>query len=349
MTDLSDRLNEVGVAAGLDRLGWTTSYPFSEVRESLEDRLASGMSGRLAFTYTDPVRATTPEQTWPWAKSIVAGLWSYLPEAGSPADNPSKARVARFAERNHYRGLRAAMEQVAAVLDEAGHRCEVVIDDSRLVDRAVAHRAGLGWWGKNTMLLTPGRGPWFLIGCVITDAEFAESEPMRRDCGTCEACLPACPTGALVAPGVLDARRCLAAILQAPGSIPHEFRVAVGDRVYGCDDCIEACPPGSRLLDAATDDRGSVDVVELLTLGDQELLGRHGHFYMPSGDPRYLRRNALVVLGNIGGPEHFRLLAGYLLHPDSMLVEHARWAIRSLGGPAAERILELDQARPSGK
>ncbi len=337
------------MANGLDRLGWTTSHPFSEVRGSLEDRLVSGMSGRLGFTFTDPVRATTPEQTWPWARSIVVGLWSYLPEAGSPDEDPSKARIARFAEQDHYRGLRAAMERVAAVLEQAGHRGDVVIDDSRLVDRAVAHRAGLGWWGKNTMLLTPGRGPWFLIGCVITDAELPESEQMRRDCGTCEACLPACPTGALVAPGVLDARRCLAAILQAPGSIPEQYRAAVGDRVYGCDDCIEACPPGSRLLERATDDRGSVDVAELLTLGDQELLARHGHFYMPSGDPRYLRRNALVVLGNIGGPEHFTLLAGYLMHPDGMLVEHARWAIRSLGGPTAERILELDQARPIGK
>lgn len=349
MTDLSDRLNEVGMAAGLDRLGWTASYPFPEVRDSLEDRRVSGMSGRLGFTFTDPLRSTTPEQTWPWARSIVVGLWSYLPEAGSPGANPSKARIARFAEQDHYRGLRAAMEQVGAVLGLAGHRCEVVIDDSRLVDRAVAHRAGLGWWGKNTMLLTPGLGPWFLIGCVITDAEFPESGQMRRDCGTCEACLPACPTGALVAPGVLDARRCLAAILQAPGSIPLEFREAIGDRVYGCDDCIEACPPGSRLLEGATDDRGSLDVVELLTLGDHELLARHGHFYLPSGDPRYLRRNALVVLGNIGGPEHLTLLAGYLMHPDSMLVEHARWAIGSIGGLTAERILELDQARPIGK
>lgn len=343
MTDRAvlEALTEAGTAAGLNRIGWTTAEPFPEVRDSLHRRIADGMSARLGFTFTDPDRATTPSRTWPWARSIVAGLWPYLPEAGSPT---GEGRVARFAERDHYTGLRAAMEEISRNLAEAGYRAEVVIDDSRLVDRAVAHRAGLAWWGKNTMLLTPGIGPWFLVGCVVTDALLPAGEPMRRDCGTCEACLPACPTGALVAPGVLDARRCLAALLQAPGSIPVEYRAAVGDRVYGCDDCIEACPPGSRLLAHSTERRGSVDPVELLTVGDAELIRRHGHFYLPGRNPRFLRRNALVVLGNIGGAEHLTLLAGYLLHPDAMLRDHARWAIESIGGPIADRLLELDRA-----
>lgn len=194
------------------------------------------------------------------------------------------------------------------------------------------------------MLLTPGLGPWFLIGCVVTDAALEPGEPMRRDCGTCEACLPACPTGALVAPGVLDARRCLAAILQAPGPIPVEFRSAVGDRLYGCDDCLEACPPGARLLDAAADSRGTVDPIDVLTAGNTELRERFDRFYMPNGDPRYLRRNALVVLGNTGTTDHLGLLSGYLMHPDPMLADHARWAIEKIGGPAAELILELDQS-----
>ena len=337
-------------AAGtdLDRLGWTTADPFPDVRLEIERRVADGSSARLGFTFRDPATSTTPPKSWPWAESIVVGLRSYLPQAGTPA---GPGRVARFAERDHYVALRASMQQIAGALEAAGYRAEVVIDDSRLVDRAAAHRAGLAWWGKNTMLLTPGLGPWFLIGCVVTDAPMPRAAPMQRDCGTCAACLPACPTGALVRPGVLDARRCLAAILQAPGDIPLEFRAAVGDRIYGCDDCIEACPPGSRLRDAATEDRGSVDPVQLLQLSDRDLLSRFSHFYLPGGDPRFIRRNALVVLGNIGDETHLVLLAGYLLHPDAMLQAHARWAIATIGGPVAERILAGVQSagRPIGK
>ncbi|MDX1448450.1 MAG: tRNA epoxyqueuosine(34) reductase QueG [Acidimicrobiia bacterium] len=339
MTDLAGLVATAGHA--LDRVGWTTAEPFGAVRDEIERRKADGWAGRLGFTFSRPETSTDPSQSWPWAKSIVVGLRSYLPEAGSPSGG---ARVARFAERDHYTPLREAMGDIAAALTGAGHRAEVVIDDSRLVDRAVAHRAGLGWWGKNTMLLTPGLGPWYLIGCVVTDAEFGESSPMVRDCGTCEACLPACPTGALVAPGVLDARRCLAAILQARGSIPLAYRRAVGDRLYGCDDCLDACPPGSRLLATATEPRGSIDPVEVLQMPDRQIRETFAHFYVPDNDPRYLRRNALVVVGNTGSEEHLILLAGYLLHPDRMLAEHARWAIGEIGGPTARRLLELDQS-----
>ena len=350
MTDLETLVSAAG--STLDRIGWTTADPFPDVQLDIERRVADGMSARLGFTFSDPERATTPVQSWPWAQSIVVGLHSYLPAAGT-ARGPG--RVARFAERDHYVELREGLERVAAALETTGHRAVVVVDDSRLVDRAAAHRAGIAWWGKNTMLLTPGLGPWFLIGCVVTDAPLGPSQPMLRDCGTCEACLPACPTGALVAPGVLDARRCLAAMLQAPGEIPVEFRRAVGNRIYGCDDCIEACPPGSRLADRATEDRGSVDPVELLTIGDNELLARYGHFYLPGRNPRTIRRNALVALGNIGTAEHLTLLAGYLLHPDAVLRSHARWAISAIGGPVAERLMamspESDQLeeRPIGK
>ena len=343
MNDLARIVTAAG--DGLDRLGWTTADAFGEMRAAIERRKADGMSARLGFTFSKPDVSTDPSRSWPWAQSIVVGLRSYLPQAGSPAGG---ARIARFAERNHYDPLRAGMERVARALEGEGYRAEVVIDDSRLVDRAAAHRAGLAWWGKNTMLLTPGLGPWFLIGCVVTDAEFEPGETMRRDCGTCEACLPACPTGALVAPGVLDARRCLAAILQSRGDIPLEFREAVGDRLYGCDDCLDACPPGSRLLATAVETRGSVDPVEVLTVGDRDLLDRFGHFYLPDGDPRYLRRNALVVLGNAGSEDHLSLLTGYLMHPDAMLVSHALWAIEAIGGPVARSILARHAADSVG-
>ena len=172
---------------------------------------------------------------------------------------------------------------------------------------------------------------------------------MMRDCGSCTACVPACPTGALVEPGILDARRCLAAVLQQPGDIPMDLRAAVGDRLYGCDECLVACPPGSRLLAEATESRGTVDPRWVLTAPASELLEAFGRFYIPGRDPRWLRRNALVVVGNTGSQDDLVLLAGYLSHPDRMLAEHARWAIGAIGGAVTSRILDQSAAAPIGR
>ena len=282
-----------------------------------------------------------PRATFPWADRLVVIAWAYLPEAGSPGSaTPGTGRVARFATENHYRGLQAVLDSVAAELRADGWRAEPIHDDSRLVDRAAAVRAGVGWWGKNTMVLAPGTGPWLLLGSVATDASLDPSEPMVRGCGTCEACLPACPTGALVAPGVLDARRCLAHVLQAKGSIPLELRSAVGDRFYGCDDCLDACPPGRGLLEEATDPVGRVDFFAVLDATDEELLDTYGHFFIPQRRARFLRRNALVALGNSGGSAAVDVLGAYLLHDDWLLRAHAAWALGAIGTDAAAGLLD---------
>jgi len=188
------------------------------------------------------------------------------------------------------------------------------------------------------MVLAPGVGPWLLLGSVVTDAELPADEPMRRDCGTCEACMPACPTGALSG-GVLDARICLAHRLQTAGVIPIELREAVGDRVYGCDDCLDACPPGHRALEADPSAGGMLDLFGMLAASDGDLLDRYGHWYIPRRHPRYLRRNALVALGNAGGPGADLVAAEYLGHPDWMLRAHAAWALGRLGGTTATAAL----------
>jgi epoxyqueuosine reductase len=278
--------------------------------------------------------------------SAEVGAWPYLPDGGHPGETVSgTGRIARFATRNHYVGLRRALDGVAEQLRAAGHRAEVLVDDNRLVDRAAAVRAGVGWWGKNTMVLAPRFGPWLLLGTVVTDALLLATEAMQRDCGTCSACLPACPTGALVAPGVLDATRCLAYWSQTPGVIPAEFREAMGDRVYGCDDCLDACPPGGRLLEASAQRRGRVDLLALLASDDRTLLRAYGHFYVPRRQARYLRRNALVALGNAGGGGAALVAAGYLGHPDWLLRAHAAWALGRLGGPMARAALHQAKRR----
>lgn len=294
----------------------------------------------MGFTFTDPDVSTDIRRSFPWAERLVVGIRSYLPAAGHPGEGVAgRGRIARFAVGDSYRPLRSALAAIAAELTGSGYRAEVLADDSRLVDRAAAVRAGVGWWGKSAMVLSPGAGPWFLIGSVVTDAPLAVSEPMERSCGTCRACLPACPTGALIAPGVLDARLCLAALAQGPGVIPRDMRPLLEDRIYGCDECLAACPPGSRLLESAVASRGSVDLVALLRSSDRDLLDDFTHFYLPSRHPRVLRRNALVALGNTGHEEHLDLVAGYLGNPDWLLRVHAVWAVHRLG----ER-LELERA-----
>ena len=322
-------------------VGFTSAAPFLEARRGIEDRVASGHHGGMRFTYADPARATVPRASFPWAESLVVAAQAYLPAAGGPGPaSPGTGRVARFATADHYRPLRSGLEALAGVLEAAGHRAAVLCDDTRLVDRAAAVRAGVGWWGKSTMVLAPGEGPWLLLGSVVTDASLPRDTPMTHDCGTCAACLPACPTGALVAPGVLDARRCLAALAQSPGSIPREFRRAMGDRLYGCDDCLEACPPGRRRLDSPGGFvAGRVDLLALLAADDATLLRRFAHLYLPKRQARYLRRNALVALGNAGGAGAVAAAAASLAGSDPLLRAHAAWALGRLGGPAATGTL----------
>jgi epoxyqueuosine reductase len=207
---------------------------------------------------------------------------------------------------------------------------EVLCDDSRLVDRAAAVRAGVGWWGKNTMVLAPGLGPWFLLGSVVTDLLLAPDAPLARGCGSCSACLPACPTGALVAPGVLDARLCLAAWAQTPGIVPVEIREAMGNRIYGCDDCIEACPPGRALRKKGNNEELVFDLGWLLWASDWTLLDHFGNWFLPNRDPRIIRRNALIAAGNSGDPDLKVAIEPYLSHPDVILSTHARWALGQL-------------------
>ncbi len=334
------RLRRAGAAAGLVGFGVCHAGPFPDVRAVLQHRSTQGLAGKLRFTFVDPAGSTDVRHSFPWAERLVVGAWSYADDAGSPGPpRPNTGRIARFATADHYRGLRAALDGIAALLRAEGHRAEVLVDDNRLVDRAAAVRAGVGWWGKNTMVLAPRYGPWLLLGSVVTDAALPTTAPMQRDCGTCSACLPACPTEALIAPGVLDARRCLAYWAQTPGVIPKQYRELMGDRVYGCDDCLDACPPGNRLIAAVPVRAGRVKLVALLAADDATLLSEYAHFYIPRRQARYLRRNALVALGNAGGPQAAQIAAGYLGHPDWLLRLHAAWALGRLGGPQARAAL----------
>jgi len=338
---LEQELRKIARSADLTAIGFCSADAFPEVEESLRRAVDSGRSGSLGFTFRDPTTAADPSSSFPWAESLVVAGHSYLPEAGRPPEptGSGSGRVARFATDDHYVPLRRGLELLREALVAAGNRAEVLCDDNRLVDRAAAVRAGIGWWGKSAMVLAPGVGPWMLLGSVITDAMLSPDDPMRRDCGSCQACIPACPTGAIVARGVVDARRCLAAIAQSPGSVPIELRTAMQDRFYGCDECLTACPPGERLAAGALEDSGGVDLVEVLASADRPLRRRFAHFYVPRNEARFLRRNAIVALGNAASSEFTGVLAGMLGHPDALLRSHAAWALGRSPDPMARGAL----------
>lgn len=353
-------LARVGRQAGLDAVGIASADPFDETRRTLERRKAEGLHGGMQFTYRNPERSTDPANALPGARAIVVGARSYrrAEEDGSDRPRPGRASgaVARYSWVDHYEPLRRALQAVAVELIAEGWQARVLADDNALVDREAARRAGLGFYGKNTQLmLHGGRGSEFVLGSVVTDAPLPATAPPGsasaahgHECGPCTRCLPACPTNALVEPGVLDARRCLAWLLQAEGDFPVEHRAALGGRIYGCDACQDACPPNRLEVrrkpppPAEPGAEASLDLVALLrTEDDDELLRRYGRWYIARRQARYLRRNALVALGNVGDPHDDatrRVIDEHRQrHDDAMLQEHAEWAAARLGGRATPR------------
>ena len=328
----SATLIQTALAAGADIAGVTRARPMNESRKRLELAHASGLRGGLHFTYTDPRTSTDVGRTYPWARSLVVVGRSYLGEA--PVSGESGAVVARFATADHYAPIRKILTDLADRLHSHGARAEPLVDDNRLVDRSAALMAGLGWRGRSTMVLAPGFGPWALFGNLVTDLDLEESPPTSRSCGTCHECVPACPTLAITPVGV-DATRCIAAWLQSPGSIPLWIRPYVERRIYGCDDCLEVCPPGVRLAESSEASGLSLPFAELLANSDDELTERFSNWYVPHREVRHIRRNLLVAAGNSAEADARPHISAHFDHSSSLVRGHAYWALARSAGPAA--------------
>jgi epoxyqueuosine reductase len=334
---LTADLIERGLSHGAAAVGACPVTPFSEGLDGLRYNLQSGRSAKLRFTYGDPETASDLTRSFPWARSLMVVAIDYLPRSSAP--HRSGPVIARFATADHYRLLDPPLEAIAGRLLALGHRAETLVDDDRLLDRAAAVRAGLGWRGRSSMVLAPGRGPWTLFGSVVTDAPLDPTPEMSRECGSCTACVPACPTDAIDELGI-DARRCLSAWLQTGGSIPHWIRPRLGRRIYGCDDCLTACPPGRPAL--RDQDRVALKerFEDLLGLGDTELLDRFSWWYVPHRDPRMLRRNLLVAAGNSGETSAVPSILSHLGHRSAVVRGHAAWALARSIGHASVPYLE---------
>ena len=362
------------------------------------------MDGLPWYTESRVMRGTSPSELLPGARSVICLGLSYWqedeqqgrrPSTGSgrtegdeprgvdgdsgrsgldsrfrenDGGNGAPGRVARYAwVRDYHRAMKRRMREFVRGLErelESEVAARWYVDDGPMLDRAAANRAGIGWFGKNTNILTPRFGSWVFLGQVITDLELEPDAPLKKSCGSCVRCIDDCPTGALVAPYVLDNARCISYLtIENRGPIPRELRPLIGDWVFGCDICQDVCPvnrkarPGvfttenteatedskepkkNSVLSVSSAVNSYLDLVELLLMSDEDFLGRFAGTSIMRAKRRGMQRNACVALGNIGDSRAVPALAEALRHIDPLVRSHAAWALGRIGGETAARAL----------
>lgn len=297
--------------------------------DRLTDWLKRGYAGEMAYMHRHHLARQHPASVLNNVRSVIMVAMEYSqPVRGISPANPQVGKIARYAAGPDYHDVMwRKLDKLLAWLRAEVPGCagRGVVDTAPLLERDFARRAGLGWIGKNTMLINKHRGSYFFLGALLTDLELKPDPPHQANhCGTCTACLDACPTQAFTGPGWLDARRCISYLtIELRGPMPGEMRDGVGDWLFGCDVCQEVCPWNRK--DATQPEY--VDAVELLGLNDAEFRQRfRGTALMRTRRPG-LARNAAVVLGNVGDDRALPALERALGDPDSGVRQAAEWAI----------------------
>jgi epoxyqueuosine reductase len=322
----ADELARLADELGLDAVGAAAVSPYEETERHIRERRAQGLFADMRFTMARPEESCHPETLLDGARTVVSAALCYWADGEEPP--PGHGRLPRYTWWDAYAELRGLLDELGRRL---GGEYRVFVDANQHVDREAAARSGVGFYGKNTMLITRRFGSWVVLGTLITTAELEPTPPLDADCGSCTLCIDACPTGALDEPGVLDATRCLSYWTQSADPFPEEYREALGDQVYGCDICQDVCPWNrgveKRLVGEALPGGAEphVSLADWLEAGDDELAARYDRLFVPRNDPRYLRRNALVALGNVGADAAFA--ERYAESDDPLLREHAEWAL----------------------
>jgi epoxyqueuosine reductase len=324
-------LSRLAVQLGLDAVGAAPAEPYADTERYIRERRARGLFARMRFTMAQPEVSCHPESLLPGARSVVSAALSYY--APGPDAKPGEGCLPRYTWSDRYAELRAKLERLG---ERIGGEYRVLVDENQHVDREGASRAGVGFYGKNTLLITRRHGSWVVLGTVVTTAEIEPSAPLDLDCGSCTRCIDACPTGALDDPGVLDSTKCLSYWSQAPGAVPAEYREEMGSYVYGCDICQDVCPwnrgteKRRRGAGLPGDAEPVVSLVDWLEAADDDLRARYDRLYFPRNDPRYLRRNALIAAGNSGDAALVPAVERWSESGDDLLREHAEWALERL-------------------
>jgi epoxyqueuosine reductase len=374
------RIVDAAEVLGFDLVRVTSADPFPTAREVMQERIARGFfAGMDWFTAQRAEVAANPRALLPQARSVIALGTFYLIDAPrdlTTAGDPH-GQVSCYAWGDDYHivirrrldVLTDAIRKIAAdeACGEANDATDLAatrlfVDTGRMVDRAVAERAGLGWYGKNTNILTRGWGSWLFLSEIVTALDLEPDPPIAASCGHCTACLTACPTGALVAPGVLDATRCISYLtIEHRGAIPLELRPLIGNLIFGCDICQQVCPvnlvverrlrargelgPGSAgearraMFAPRTSESASPALIPLLAITEDEFRERFRHSPIKRAKRRGLVRNVCIALGNLGDPVAVPTLAATLRHDEALVRGHAAWALGRIGGDAARDAL----------
>jgi epoxyqueuosine reductase len=319
-------LERLGEELGLDVVGAAPATAYEETERHIRERRERGLFADMRFTMAQPELSCHPERLLDGARTVVSAAYCFW--ADEPEPGPGEGRLPRYTRHDGYALLRERLDELGRRL---GGSYRVLVDANQHVDREAAARAGVGFYGKNTMLITRRHGSWVVLGTLVTEVEIEPTPPLELDCGSCRLCIDACPTGALDEPGTLDATRCLSYWTQAPAPIPEPYRAELGSMVYGCDVCQDVCPwnrgverrrGGRRTAGEAT-----VSLVDWLEVDSRELRARYERLYVPRNDGRWLKRNALVAAGNVGGPGERAAVERHAAGDDELLAEHARWAL----------------------
>ncbi len=328
-------------ALGFAALG-VASIDIPEDERRLLKWLADGYHGEMHYMQRHGLMRSRPQQLLPGTVRVVSARMDYWPggarEAQSVLDDRRLAYVSRYAVgRDYHKVLRRALAELARYMQQRigpfGYR--VCVDTAPVLEKALARNAGLGWIGKHTNLIARDAGSWFFLGEILTDLPLPIDTPASAHCGTCRACIPACPTGAIVAPWRLDARRCISYLtIEHQSAIPTELRRAIGNRIYGCDDCQLVCPWNKFAREAAHPDfkvRHGLDAAalpELFRWSAAQFEERmRGSAIYRLGYERWLR-NLAVALGNApGSPEVIEALRARRDDPSPLVREHVEWAL----------------------
>ncbi len=354
-TGLWNRLFETAQELGFGAMGAVAAHPDPK-RPVLERWLDQGMHGDMAWMAKDPARRTDPRMVLPEARTVLALYHSYHPGLleAPPQDSP-RGRIARYALGDDYHDLLVSKLRVLSQeLEDPTAR--VYTDTGPFLERSVASRAQLGWTGKSGLLIHPKLGTYGFLAEIVTAQDLPVAETPHPDrCGTCTRCLDVCPTGALVAPGIVDSRRCISYLtIEHRGPIPHELRPLMGDWVYGCDLCQEVCP-WNRKAPVATEpafqpkpDRVFPRLVDLLLMTQEQFSQTFKGSAIKRTKRRGLARNAAIALGNAKDPATVPALKQALESDPEPLVRGAvAWALGQIGTGEARGALEAARDRES--
>ena len=352
-TNFSEIFRDSANSLGIELLGVTSARPFRAAEKIARKRLNDGLMGELKWYNERRIfRGTRPQELLSDAKSIVSVAMNYLPNPKMDEIVQSgHGRVARYARGIDYhkvmkKRLRELMDIFSSRIEKT-IKYKVYVDDGPMLDREVARRSGLGFYGKNTNILTKF-GSWVFLGQVLLDLELRVDKSSGKSCGVCTDCIPVCPTGAIIAPYVIDSNRCISYLtIEHRGSIPRHLRPLIGDMVFGCDLCQEVCPVNRKrgtvtghIEFRSSEHDAGINLEEILLMDEEAFQQRFQNSPVRRATRTGLQRNACIVLGNSKNPEAIVPLTHALSNEDYLVREHAAWALGQVGGKAAKESLE---------